>query len=98
MSETSPPITSPATLALPAMATKKEIAALLRTSIRTITTLVVRGCPVIRIGPRKDYFEPEKVLTWLRDNYGVRAQISNYRPRVKTQAAAAPAAAVGGAA
>jgi hypothetical protein len=66
-----------------AIQTKREFAATVRMSQRTVVGWMSRGMPHLRPGPRKILIETGPALEWLRSQCEVRARPSDYRPRRK---------------
>jgi phage terminase Nu1 subunit (DNA packaging protein) len=53
----------------PALLDKRGLGAMIQLSPRSVSNLMEKGCPHMRIGERRVRFEPEAVLKWLRETY-----------------------------
>ncbi|MGA2030466.1 MAG: hypothetical protein ABSG87_10390 [Verrucomicrobiota bacterium] len=60
-----------ATIPQPMFATKRETAAAIQLSIRTLDTYIARGLPHLRLGARRCRFDLQEVKSWLNENYKV---------------------------
>jgi hypothetical protein len=53
------------------LGTKKDVAAMLRLSPRTVDTLLRAGLPYCKLGKRRTFFDLPVVRTWFLTQYGV---------------------------
>lgn len=51
---------------------KSGMAAIISMSPRTMCKLMTNGCPHFKIGSRRVRFDPDEVLAWMRERFGVR--------------------------
>jgi hypothetical protein len=56
---------------VPRYGSKKDVAAMLQMSVRTVDNLVSRGCPALVISSRRLRFDMAEVRQWLADHYRV---------------------------
>jgi predicted DNA-binding transcriptional regulator AlpA len=56
--------------ALTRFGSKKDVAAMLQLSVRSVDNLVAAGCPVMRIGKRRCRFDLPEVAAWVKERYG----------------------------
>jgi len=68
---------------LPFVQTKRQFAASMCMSTRTIVSWMSAGMPHLRPGPRKILVVTADALAWLRGRYQVQGRPSSYRPRMK---------------
>ena len=61
--------------------TKRDVAAMLQLSVRSVDNLVAAGCPVLRIGKRRCRFDLLEVAAWVKERYGQQLR----RPRIVRQ-------------
>ena len=50
----------------------RSVACLLGVSRRTVDNLLRRGLPHLRLSPRKNLYDPDAVVAWVRREFGVR--------------------------
>ena len=67
--------------AFPPIQTKKQFAAMMQMSTRTVVEWMHRGMPFLKPGPRKSLILTSDALAWLNANYSVRGRPSNFKPR-----------------
>jgi predicted DNA-binding transcriptional regulator AlpA len=48
---------------------KRDVAAMIQMSPRTVDSLIARGCPHLRISSRALRFDLEEVRSWLAENF-----------------------------
>ena len=58
-------------VAIPRFGTKKDVAAMLQFSVRTIDNLLLQGLPHMKIGARRCRFDLPEVAAWAKDRFGV---------------------------
>jgi len=49
---------------------KRDVAAMLQLSVRSVDNLVAAGCPVLKIGKRRCRFDMSEVAGWVKEKYG----------------------------
>ena len=52
--------------------TKRDVAKMLKMSIRSVDNFLARGCPVIKLSPRCCRFDLAEVKNWFKQQYGER--------------------------
>ncbi len=55
--------------AVPRYGSKRDVAAMLQMSIRTVDNFVAAGCPHLRVSSRRLRFDMAEVRQWLADNF-----------------------------
>jgi len=53
---------------------KKDVAAMLNRSIRSVDNFIAAGCPVLKLSPRCCRFDLDEVKKWFKDQYGQQAR------------------------
>ena len=56
----------------PGFASKRDVAALLGFSVRTVDNLMARGLPHYKVGRRRCRFDLAEVRDWVKQTYGAR--------------------------
>ena len=64
-----PESTATANQNFPRYGSKKDVAAMLQMSVRTVDNLVAKGAPVLRISSRRLRFDMAELRRWLASNY-----------------------------
>ena len=54
---------------IPRYTDKREIAALLKLSVRSVDNLLAAGCPHLKLGKRRVRFDIDEVRSWLSETY-----------------------------
>jgi predicted DNA-binding transcriptional regulator AlpA len=54
---------------VPRYGSKRDVAAMLQMSVRTVDNLVAKGAPCLRISSRRLRFDMAEVRQWLADNF-----------------------------
>ena len=55
---------------------KKDVAAMLGLSRRSVDNLMAKGCPYLALGKRRCRFDMAEVRAWLADNFHVQRRAS----------------------
>jgi len=65
------PETSPgqSALTVPRYGSKRDVAAMLQMSVRSVDNFVAKGCPCLRVSSRKLRFDMAEVRQWLSETY-----------------------------
>jgi len=63
------PDASPGSSALTRYGSKRDVAAMLQMSVRSVDNFVARGCPHLRVSSRRLRFDMDEVRRWLADNF-----------------------------
>jgi predicted DNA-binding transcriptional regulator AlpA len=63
-----------ATNTTPRFGTKKDVAAMLQLSIRSVDNYLAAGCPVVKLSPRRCRFDLDEVKAWFKQQYGQQAR------------------------
>jgi len=58
----------------PQFGSKKDVAAMLQFSTRTVDNLMAKGCPYMKLGKRRTRFDLPEVAAWFKDQFGTRRQ------------------------
>lgn len=61
-------VTKTATL-VPPLGDKRDVAAMLKLSVRSIDNFIQEGCPVIKLSPRCCRFDLVEVKEWVKNRY-----------------------------
>ena len=64
---------------VPRYADKRDIAALLKMSVRTVDNLLAAGCPHLKLGETRVRFDIDEVRSWLADTYRIQRRGSSRR-------------------
>jgi len=54
---------------MPRYGSKRDVAAMLQMSVRSVDNFVARGCPHLRVSSRRLRFDMNEVRQWLADTY-----------------------------
>jgi len=54
---------------VPRYGSKRDVAAMLQMSVRSVDNFVARGCPHLRVSSRRLRFDMAEVRAWLADNF-----------------------------
>ena len=54
---------------VPRYGSKRDVAAMLQMSVRSVDNFVARGCPHLRVSSRRLRFDMGEVRLWLADNF-----------------------------
>lgn len=54
---------------VPRYGSKRDVAAMLQMSVRSVDNFVARGCPHLRVSSRRLRFDMAEVRAWLSDNF-----------------------------
>jgi phage terminase Nu1 subunit (DNA packaging protein) len=49
---------------------KRDVAAMLKMSVRSVDNYIAAGCPVIKLSPRRCRFDLAEVRAWFKRQYG----------------------------
>ena len=52
------------------LGTKRDVAAMLKMSVRSVDNYIMAGCPVIKLSPRRCRFDLLDVREWFKNKYG----------------------------
>jgi hypothetical protein len=55
---------------------KRDVAAMLKVSLRSVDNYIANGCPVIKPSPRCCRFDLAEVMTWFKTQYSQQARRS----------------------
>ena len=55
---------------IPRFGSKRDVAAMLQMSVRSVDNYLRAGCPVIKLSPRRCRFDLGEVQTWFKTQYG----------------------------
>ena len=55
----------------PRYGSKRDVAAMLQMSVRTVDNFVAKGCPHLRVSSRRLRFDMGEVRLWLAENFHV---------------------------
>jgi hypothetical protein len=50
--------------------TKRDVAKMLKMSVRSVDNYISAGCPVIKLSPRRCRFDMDEVKVWFKTQYG----------------------------
>ena len=53
-----------------ALGTKRDVAKMLKMSVRSVDNYISAGCPVIKLSPRRCRFDMADVKAWFKTQYG----------------------------
>ncbi len=70
---------------------KKAIARLLGFSVRHVDNLLQQGCPHLKFGTRRVRFDPDEVLSWCKERFGLRRRGPAQARRICNSEATPPA-------
>jgi predicted DNA-binding transcriptional regulator AlpA len=56
---------------VPCYGSKRDVAAMLQMSVRSVDNFVARGCPHLRVSSRRLRFDMAEVRAWLSEQYHV---------------------------
>ena len=65
---------------VPCLGTKKDLAAMLQMSVRSVDNYLAAGCPVIMLSKRRCRFDLAEVRDWFKAQYGQRRRGPAKRP------------------
>jgi predicted DNA-binding transcriptional regulator AlpA len=57
---------------VPRFGSKRDVAAMLQFSTRTVDNLLAQGCPHMKIGKRRCRFDLPEVAAWMKDQFGTK--------------------------
>ena len=55
--------------AVPRYGSKRDVAAMIQMSVRSVDNFVAKGCPHLRVSSRRLRFDMGEVRAWLADNF-----------------------------
>lgn len=58
------------------LGTKRDVAAMLKMSVRSVDNYIMAGCPVIKLSPRRCRFDLLEVKAWFKTQYGQQSRKS----------------------
>jgi predicted DNA-binding transcriptional regulator AlpA len=58
------------TVTVDSFGTKRDVAKMLKMSVRSVDNYIASGCPVVKLSPRRCRFDMAEVKAWFKTQYG----------------------------
>ena len=62
--------TNHSTVTVDSFGTKRDVAKMLKMSVRSVDNYIASGCPVVKLSPRRCRFDMAEVKAWFKTQYG----------------------------